>query len=321
MTGYSYSSAFAEDIAAFIAFKESAGIKSKSRDWTLYDFDRWCAEHGAERFDRQTVEGWVKERRAKTSPSHLSWMSHVRELGRFMRASGRPDAYVLSGEFKSKMVRIAPYLLTQAEVDAFFEAAAGFDNGTPWTWQATCFFGLMHSCGLRTCEAQRLRPEDVDLASPSIDIMWSKGNRSRRLAITGEVAEMIARCDSKTAARFGACRGAFFVSSTGNGVQHSAIGPVFHRIWRAAGLPESKDGRKPRPYCFRHRFAYANLERWRAEGVDASAMLPYLARCMGHATFDSTYYYVHTSPDFMGGYAEAVADIDASALPEVGFDA
>lgn len=321
MSGYPYSSAFAEDIVAFIAFKASVGIESKSRAWTLYDFDRWCADHDAQEFDRKTVEGWVKERRAKTSPFHLSWMSHVRELGRFMRVRGRPDAYVLSGDFKSKAVRIAPYLLEQAEVDAFFDAAAGFDNGTPWAWQATCFFGLMHSCGLRTCEARRLQREDVDLASLSIDIMWSKGNRSRRLAITDEVAEMLARCDAETASRFGTDRGAFFVTSTGNGVSPNAIGPVFHRIWRAAGLPESKDGRKPRPYCFRHRFAYANLERWRAEGADASAMLPYLARYMGHATFDSTYYYVHTSPDFMGGYAEAVAAVDASALPEVGFDA
>ena len=321
MSGYHYASAFAEDIEAFIAFKASIGIKSKSRAWTLYDFDRWCAERGALEFDRLTVEGWVKERRAKTSPYHLSWMSHIRELGRFARANGRPDAYVLSGEFKSKMVRIAPYLLTQAEVDAFFEAAAGFDNGTPWAWQATCFFGLMHSCGLRTCEAQRLRTEDVNLSSPSIDIVWSKGNRSRRLAITDEVADMLARCDAETTSRFGAGRGSFFVTSTGNGVHPSAIGPVFHRIWQSAGLPESKDGRRPRPYCFRHRFAYANLERWRAEGEDASAMLPYLARYMGHATFDSTYYYVHTSPDFMDDYAEVVAEVDAYVLPEVGFDA
>jgi hypothetical protein len=30
--------------------------------------------------------------------------------------------------------------------------------------------------------------------------------------------------------------------------------------------------------------------------------LPYLSRYMGHATFESTYYYVHTSPDFLHAY-------------------
>ena len=40
------------------------------------------------------------------------------------------------------------------------------------------------------------------------------------------------------------------------------------------------------------------------QGVDAAALLPYLSRYMGHAGFESTFYYVHTSPDFMRGYAD-----------------
>jgi integrase len=321
MKAYPYSGAFASDIEAFIAFKASVGIYSDSRAWTLYDFDRWCVASGAAEFDRATVEGWVKQRKGKTSPDHLSWMSHVRELGRYLRVNGSSDAYVLSDEFKARMVRVTPYLLTQSEADGFFAAAAMFDNGTPWTWQATCFFGLMHACGLRTCEVRHLRVGDVDYESPSIDIMWSKGNRSRRLAITDEVADMLKACDALTAAEFGKDRSAFFVGAAGDPVTGERTGVMFRRIWQMAGLPDSKDGKRPRPYCFRHRFAYANLERWRKEGIDTAAMLPYLARYMGHATFDSTYYYIHTSPDFMDAYADVVADSDDAVLPEVGFDA
>ena len=40
------------------------------------------------------------------------------------------------------------------------------------------------------------------------------------------------------------------------------------------------------------------------QATDVAAMLPDLSRYMGHATFDSTYYYVHTSPDFIDSYAE-----------------
>ena len=274
MRAYDYSSAFAADIEAFLAFKRGVGIESGFRNWTLYDFDRWCVDNGAAEFDRACVESYVKQSRARTSPDHLAWMSHIRELGRFMRASGREGAYVLSDEFSAKMVRVAPYLLTQSEVDAFFEAAGEFDNGTPWAWQATCFFGLMHACGLRTCEARRLRVCDVNLVAPSLDIMWSKGNRSRRLAITGEVAGMLKRCDAETSALFGQGRHSFFVNGSGNPAGSTTVGVVFRRIWRAAGLPESKGGKSPRPYCFRHRFAYANLERWRKEGVDVAEMLP-----------------------------------------------
>jgi integrase len=69
----------------------------------------------------------------------------------------------------------------------------------------------------------------------------------------------------------------------------------------------------------RHHFAYACLERWMRQGSDVAAMLPYLARYMGHATFDSTYYYVHTSPDFMDAYAHITRN-SQSLLPEVGFE-
>ena len=94
---------------------------------------------------------------------------------------------------------------------------------------------------------------------------------------------------------------------------------MFNRIWDQAGLPRPAGGQQPRPYDFRHHFAYANVERWMAQGKDVTAMLPYLARYMGHATIESTYYYIHTSPDFMDDYAH-ITDTSQSLLPEVGFE-
>ena len=55
------------------------------------------------------------------------------------------------------------------------------------------------------------------------------------------------------------------------------------------------------------------------QGVDVTAMLPYLARYMGHAAIESTYYYIHTSPDFMDAYADITSKTQ-SLLPEVGFE-
>ena len=56
-----------------------------------------------------------------------------------------------------------------------------------------------------------------------------------------------------------------------------------------------------------------------AQGKDVTAMLPYLARYMGHATIESSYYYIHTSPDFMTSYAH-ITDEAQSVLPEAGFE-
>ena len=319
MSARRLSSAFAAEIEAYVDFKASVGVAGKSLRWHLGDFDRWCAERGRRDFDRDTVEGWVAWRRERTSPDHLGWMSYVRGLGEWMRANGHPDAYVLSRDFRARSARVAPFLMSQEEVEAFFSAAASYAPPSPMAWEARCVFALMHSCGLRTCEARRLGRGDVDTDARTIDVRWSKGHRSRRLPVTAEVADMLARCRDATDREVGRDRAAFFATSTGRGLSSSCVCEAFHRIWSAAGLPERRAGRRPRPYDFRHRFAYANIERWGREGRDAMAMLPYLQRYMGHATIESTYYYVHTSPDFLAGFAGAVSPLD-SILPEVGFD-
>ena len=90
------------------------------------------------------------------------------------------------------------------------------------------------------------------------------------------------------------------------------------RIWDEAGLPRPLAGRQPVPYDFRHHFAYACIERWRIQGKDVHAMLPYLSRYMGHASFDSTYYYIHTSPDFLDAY-NGITQASQDLLPEAGF--
>ena len=175
----------------------------------------------------------------------------------------------------------------------------------------------MHSCGLRTGETRALQAGHVNLDDRHIDIVWSKGNRSRRLPVTSQVAHLLSACDRASRAHF-ASRRTFFVSAAGNQVTPCTVGTVFARIWDQAGLARPAGGQQPRPYDFRHHFAYATIERWMRQGKDVSAMLPYLSRYMGHATFDSTYYYVHTSPDFMNAYDQVTRN-SQSVLPQVGF--
>ena len=72
---------------------------------------------------------------------------------------------------------------------------------SPWRWQAVAFFTLMHSCGLRTGETRALQTGQVDLDAGHIDIVWSKGHRSRRLPLTGQVIEILAACDRTSRAQ------------------------------------------------------------------------------------------------------------------------
>ncbi len=280
MSGRRFTSAFAADLDAYLAFKQNMGFYGNSRIWYLTSFDAWCSQHGRTVFDKDTVEGWVSAR-LESSGRYRSWMSYIRDFGRWLQATGASDAYVLSGRWKAPFVAPRPYLLASRQ------------------------------------KARALQAGQVDLDHGHIDVVWSKGNRSRRLPVTTQVAGILAACDRESRAHFPERR-PFFVSAAGNQVTPCTVGQVFARIWDQAGLARPAGGRQPRPYDFRHHFAYACIERWMRQGKDVTAMLPYLSRYMGHASFDSTYYYVHTSPDFLDAYAEITAN-SQSLLPEVGF--
>jgi len=316
-TAHGFVSAFAPQLEAYLAFKQAMGCYGTSRIWYLRRFDTYCRQHDRTVFDRDTVEGWVLEQLGR-SGRYRSWMSYLRDFGRWLQTHQNPDAYVLSDRWKAGVVPARPYLLSTEDIDRFFTAAARLHVQSPWRWQAVAFFTLMHSCGIRTGEARALRAGQVDLDGRHLDIVWAKGSRSRRLPVTRQVADVLGACDRASRRRF-AARETFFVSATGNPVTAATAGVMFNRIWDQAGLPRPADGPRPRPYDLRHHFAYANIERWMAQGQDVTALLPYLSRYMGHAGFESTYYYVHTSPDFMRGYAGITA-AGASLLPEVGFE-
>jgi integrase len=315
---HGFTSALGPQLEAYLAFKEKMGFYGASRVWYLKQFDAYCTAHERTVFDRDAVEGWVSER-LTCAGRYRSWMSYIRDVGRWLQAHGDREAYVLSDRWKAQRVPAHPYLLSMEEIEAFFAAAVTLQASSPWRWQATAFFTLMHCCGLRTVEARLLRTEHVHLRDRTLDVVNSKGNRSRRLPVTADVTEVLARCDRSSRARFGPSRGAFFVSAAGNPVTGATVAQIFQRIWDHAGLARPVGGQQPRPYDLRHHFAYANVERWMAQGKDVMAMLPYLARYMGHAEIESTFYYIHTSPQFLRAY-EHLSAASQSLLPEVGFD-
>lgn len=117
---------------------------------------------------------------------------------------------MLSDRWKASFVAAHPYLLSGQEIESFFAAAAHLDAASSWRWQATAFFTLMHSCGLRTREVRALLSEHVHLSDGHLDIVCSKGNRSRRLPLTREVIGVLAACEKEPAEHFGASRHTFF---------------------------------------------------------------------------------------------------------------
>ena len=93
MSGYGFTSAFATELEEYLVFKGNMGFYGSSRILYLKRFDAYCVEHNSKLFDRDTVEGWVTEQ-LKRSGRYRSWMSYIRDFGRYLEAHGDKGAYV-----------------------------------------------------------------------------------------------------------------------------------------------------------------------------------------------------------------------------------
>ncbi|MCD8316907.1 MAG: tyrosine-type recombinase/integrase [Eggerthellaceae bacterium] len=316
--GYSYKSVFAKEIYEYLDYKKSLRFFSHKRNWTLHDFDQYCLDNSVTEFDRDSVEGYVMATKKKCSSKDYSWMSIIRDFGRYMAYTSDKNAYVLSDDFVNRRPHNVPFIMSEDEIVRFFECAKAYSGKPPWSWEVYPLFSLMHALGLRTCEICRLKTCDIDFDRQLIDINWSKAHRSRRLPLGDALASLLFECERNNSTAFGSDRVTFFINAAGNPVNSQAIGKVFSRIWSEAGLCMTKAGKRVRPYDFRHHFAYANIEKWQRQGINPDSMMAYLGAFMGHADPQSTNYYIHTSMSFLEDYYLKTSDDDL--YPKAGFD-
>ena len=133
----------------------------------------------------------------------------------------------------------------------------------------------MHSCGLRTGETRALQTGQVDLDAGHIEVIWSKGHRSRRLPLTDQVIEILEHVRSDLASTFCLAADVFRLRYRQPGQRGNSREGIRPYLGPGRAAP-ARAGQQPRPYDFRHHFAYANIHRWMTAGDDVAAMLPYL---------------------------------------------
>ena len=113
MNGHGFTSAFAPQLDAYLAFKQNMGFYGTSRIWYLKQFDAYCTEHDRTVFDRDTVEGWVSEQLAR-SGRYRSWMSYIRDVGRWLQAHGHAERLRAVGPVESPVRSRPPLPADQA---------------------------------------------------------------------------------------------------------------------------------------------------------------------------------------------------------------
>lgn len=301
----------------FILYKQHLGYSYQTAGRYLKRYVSFMEQHNPERNpDKENIERYLDG--LKDSPgSHYITVCVLREFTRYLVNYGI-DVYVPSQKISHQPVPEPPYFFTEEEIRRFFMAADSFEvnlNYPGREYIIPSFFRVMYCCGTRCKETRMLLCAQVSFSDRYIDILQSKGHKDRRLYISEELCGFLQEYDREISAIYPA-REYFFPGMRGHSyLSEGFVCANFRRCWDKA-FPEFSGSVYPRAYDFRHHFAWANINRWAADGMDVNVMLPYLMRYMGHASVNQTLYYFHFVPDFYPTYRTMAAGSD-DIIPEV----
>ena len=308
----------ADRIDAFIRYKRSLGYVYDTQERYL----RHYQHHMEGQFpdlvlpDKPSTDSFLDQYKGLPGGMYNA-MAPLREFTRYLFQLGLMDSYLIPPKQMPKLHPEAPYFFTEEELAAFFRECDVYYAVNPGPRARSlvipAMFRLLYCCGLRPKEARTLPYKNVHLADKYIDILQSKGPKSRRIFISDELASYLIRYDCRVSAVFPE-RNYFFPRDVDKPYSVQTLTYNFARVWKKV-FPDWA-GKLPRVYDLRHHFAWTTINRWAREGTDVNSMLPYLMRYMGHNCIKHTLYYFRFVPDFYPDYKRISSRLN-DRLPEV----
>lgn len=201
-----------------------------------------------------------------------------------------------------QVLRPTPMIFTAEQVTALMNATGTLQ---PAMWSATLrtLIGLMAATGLRTGEAFRLSPGDVDLEQATVAVLHSKYGKSRTLPLhpstLGPLADYAALRKRHHRSSL-----TFFVDGNGRALgTGTPVGATFHRLLGQVGIVAPEGQLAPRLHNLRHTFAVATLRDWHLSLVDTQPRLAELSAYLGHVNPRHTYWYLQAVPELLAPVA------------------
>lgn len=300
----------------FVAYKRTLGYVYHGQAGLLNNYVSFAETHPSiPNTPTKEVTDAYMEAVSSSCATLYGTVSVLREFSRYLRVRGF-EAYIIPPKTVSQPVAEDPYFFMPEEVNAFFGELDKIKPHKRFKGRELVFpalFRLLYCCGLRCKEARTLECSNVHTEDRYIDVMQSKGPKSRRIFISSELADYLDGYDMKIRILFPDRK--YYFPHGEKCYESCAVSTNFRRFWMKA-FPDFELKTRPRAYDFRHHFAWVNLNRWAAEGLDLNAMLPYLMRYMGHQSVRETLYYFHFVPEFFPTYRKMAEPLE-DLIPEV----
>jgi integrase len=296
-----FQSVFSERLSAYIQHRRALGFRSGQPAYFLKAFDRLL-------FEKNHIGPLTQElalefacANAKTSKNYCaSRYKTVRHFSEYLAAFDPQTPFLDPKALKPLKARTPRHIYTDEELQKILTEARSVSRNNPiWGLTLHTMIGLAASTGLRIGEIIRLDREDVDLKTGTLNVQYSKFNKSRLVPLHQTTLEVVRNYAAARDAAFPNCKTvAFFVNTRQKRCVQNTVQQLFAVVACRAGLRDPK-GRGPTFHDLRHRFATERLVLWYEAGIDVQAMLPALATYMGHTHYTDTAYYLTATAKLM----------------------
>lgn len=315
----SFKSGLSHRMQEFLDYEKASGYSESTYLSRLRNLDAFLADSypGENALDKEMVLEWAVRRENESPSTFNNRCGFIRKFARYLASTGE-QAYILPDKFCPSGSGFAPYIFSDAELQALFRSIDRLTDPDPFVpFVLSTAFRLIYTCGLRPNESRNLKQSNINLKTGEILITETKRHKERIVVMSQDMLELAGSYSFIRDAAYP--DSSYFFPSPDGGAYPSAwyqkhLKKAFHEARTGISGDELP---WVRVYDLRHRFASAVLMRWIDSGKDLYSRLPYLQSYMGHTRLSSTAYYIHLLPENLVRSAGIDWDTLENIIPEV----
>lgn len=196
-------------------------------------FDKYCYEHCPEQTEltKEVVRGWFYDEIASGRACLSSKATTIRLFAKYLGSS----AYVLPMNCVPKTPDYLPYILTDEELAALFQAAdtMEYKNDPFFQKTASTLLRLLYACGLRPNEGRNLKVEHINFQTGELFITKTKRRKERIVVASGDMLLLLKKYRLQRAV-FDKGNEYFFIHTDSTPVKSWQLTDLVKSCWIAA---------------------------------------------------------------------------------------
>lgn len=289
-----------EAVTAYIAYKQSLGMRFVTEARTLKSFVRALGDVDMDQVDSNQVHTYLSGKGPVTRFWHRKFDA-LRGFYRFALARGHVTSSPLPIAAPQQPQSFEPYIYSRDEIKRLIASTDGRERCNLSSLTCRTLLLLLFGTGLRISEALHLDLADVNLDEGILRIRETKFYKTRLVPTGRDLTLILAHYRAERDLQSPTTLDApFLLTQRGQRISRAGAEEAFKQIRKRAGVHRNDNARyQPRLHDMRHSFAVMRLISWYREGADVQKLLPQLATYLGHVHISATQHYLTMTPELL----------------------